>query len=86
MVKKIKTQDASQKKFSLEIALLDKAQSDLFNAITDKPDSNDVESMRLYIDNVYMIINKCSMIIKDVKNELLKKEANEINETYNSPA
>jgi|WetSurMetagenome_2_1015567.scaffolds.fasta_scaffold531738_1 hypothetical protein len=86
MVKRVRTQNTSEKKFSLEIALLDKVQNELFNAIAEKPDSNDIEAMRLYIDNVYMILNKCATLVKDVKNELLKKEVETPNETYNSPA
>lgn len=75
------------KDFKLEIKLLDKAQSELFEAISEKPDANDVESMRLYIDNVYMVMNKCFTLIKDTKNALQNKQTEPpLTETYNSPA
>lgn len=73
--------------FKLEIKLLDKAQNELFDAISEKPDANDIESMRLYIDNVYMVMNKCFTLIKDTKNALQNKQTETpLTETYNSPA
>lgn len=73
--------------FKLEITLLDKAQSELFDSIASKPDTNDIEAMRLYIDNAYMVMNKCVTLIKDTKNALQKKQAEPpLTETYNSPA
>jgi len=76
-----------KKIFSLDIALLDKLQNELFEAIAAKPSTMDFEEIRLYIDNVYMTMNKCATIAKDVKNSLLKKDFDEpITETYNSPA
>jgi hypothetical protein len=73
--------------FKLEIALLDKAQNELFDAIASKPDSNDIESIRLYLDNVYMVMNKCVTLIKDTKNALQNKQTEPpLTETYNSPA
>lgn len=73
--------------FKLEIKLLDKAQNELFEAITEKPDPNDIESMRLYLDNVYMVMNKCVTLIKDTKNALQNKQTEPpLTETYNSPA
>jgi len=73
--------------FKLEIALLDKAQNELFEAIASKPDPNDIEAMRLYLDNVYMVMNKCVTLVKDTKNALQNKQAEPpLTETYNSPA
>jgi hypothetical protein len=73
--------------FKLEITLLDKAQTELFDAIAGKPDPNDIEAMRLYLDNVYMVMNKCVTLVKDTKNALQKKqEEPPLTETYNSPA
>jgi hypothetical protein len=73
--------------FKLEIALLDKAQTELFEAIASKPDPNEIEAMRLYLDNVYMTMNKCVTLIKDTKNALQNKQAEPpLTETYNSPA
>ncbi len=76
-----------QKIFALEIALLDKLQSELFEAIAQKPQAMDFDEIRLFVDNVYMTLNKCVTLSKDVKNALLKKDYNDvITETYNSPA
>ncbi|MCI0473691.1 MAG: hypothetical protein L0Y76_08930 [Ignavibacteria bacterium] len=76
-----------RKIFSLEIALLDKLQNELFDAIAAKPSTMDFEEIRLYIDNVFMTLNKCTTLAKDVKNYLLNKDFDEpITETYNSPA
>jgi GTPase len=76
-----------RKMFSIEVALLDKLQNELFNAIAAKPSTMDFDEIRLYIDNVYMTLNKCTTLAKDVKNYLLKKDFDEpITETYNSPA
>jgi len=73
--------------FKLELALLDKAQNELFEAIASKPESNDIEAMRLYIDNVYMVLNRCVTLVKDTKNALQNKQSDTpLTETYNSPA
>ncbi len=77
----------TQKMFALEIALLDKLQVELFEAIAQKPQAMDFEEIRLFVDNVYMTLNKCVTISKDVKNALLKKDYKDlITDTYNSPA
>ncbi len=77
----------TQKMFALEIALLDKLQLELFDAIGQKPQTMDFEATRLFVDNVYMVLNKCVTIVKDVKNGLLQKDYKDmITETYNSPA
>jgi hypothetical protein len=77
----------TQKIFALEIALLDKLQVELFEAIAQKPQAMDFDEIRLYVDNVYMTLNKCVTLSKDVKNALLKKDYKDlITDTYNSPA
>lgn len=79
--------EKSKLDFKFEIVLLDKAQTELFDAIASKPDPNDIEAMRLYLDNVYMAMNKCVTLIKDTKNALQKKQTEPpLTETYNSPA
>jgi hypothetical protein len=76
-----------QKMFALEIALLDKLQLELFDAIAQKPQAMDFDEIRLFVDNVYMTLNKCVTLSKDVKNALLKKDYKDlITDTYNSPA
>jgi len=77
----------TQKIFALEIALLDKLQVELFEAIAQKPQAMDYDEIRLFVDNVYMTLNKCVTLSKDVKNALLKKDYKDlITDTYNSPA
>ena len=77
----------NRKMFAMEITLLDKLQSELFDAIAQKPGTMDFEEMRLFVDNVYMTLNKTATIAKDVKNMILNKDFKEpITETYNSPA
>ena len=77
----------AQKMFALEVALLDKLQSELFDAIAQKPQAMDFDEIRLFVDNVYMTLNKCVTISKDVKNSILKKDYKDMfTETYNSPA
>jgi hypothetical protein len=77
----------TQKIFELEIALLDKLQVELFEAIAQKPQAMDYDEIRLFVDNVYMTLNKCFSLSKDVKNALLKKDYKDlITDTYNSPA
>jgi len=75
------------KLFELEINLLDRVQTEMFEAIALKPDVRDVEAVRLYVDNLYQVLNKSVTIIMDVKNNLIKKDTPAvITETYNSPA
>jgi len=75
------------KLFEVELNLLDRVQTDLFEAITLKPDVRDVEAVRLYVDNLYLVLNRTVTIIMDVKNHLIKKDIPSIiTETYNSPA
>ena len=77
----------TQKKFDTEIALLDRIQRELFDAIASKPDNNDYEAVRLYVDNLFITLNRTVTMIMDVKTNLEKKESQDgITETYNSPA
>jgi len=79
--------EPNQKMFALEIALLDKLQNEIFEAIAQKPKAMDYDEVRLFVDNVFMTLNKSSQLAKDVKNLLLKKDFKEtITETYNPPA
>lgn len=78
---------SGSKLFEVELNLLDRIQTDLFEAITLKPDVRDVEAVRLYVDNLYIVLNRAVTIIMDVKNHLIKKDIPaKITETYNSPA
>ncbi len=74
--------------FKNEIKMLDRIQSDLFEAIALKPAVMDVEEIRLYIDNVFLVLNNTVLNIKELKNHLQRKETEKqpVVETYNSPA
>lgn len=77
----------NRKMFAMEITLLDKLQTELFDSIAAKPEAMDFDEIRLFVDNVFMTLNKSVTIAKDVKNMLLNKDFKEpITETYNSPA
>ena len=77
----------NRKMFAMEITLLDKLQTELFESIAAKPEAMDFDEIRLFVDNVFMTLNKSVTIAKDVKNMLLNKDFKEpITETYNSPA
>ncbi len=78
---------SGKKVFEFEIGMLDAAQNDLFELIANKPDPRDVEAVRLYVDNVFHVMNRVVTLVMDVKNSLIKKDIPEIiTETYNSPA
>ena len=93
MVKRTKTEKKEndvktpEVNFKYELKLLDKAQGELFDMIVQKPDANDFEGNRLYVDNVYRAINNCVTYIEEVKKYLqLKEKDTSITSTYNSPA
>ncbi|MBD3410625.1 MAG: hypothetical protein GF419_10530 [Ignavibacteriales bacterium] len=71
--------------FGNEIEILDKIYLDLVEGIHEKPDPNDVEKMRIYIDNMYAVINRAVLNVKEVKNGLERGEKL-IHETWNPPA
>lgn len=78
---------SGKKMFELEIGMLDSAQNDLFELIANRPDASDIEAVRLYIDNVFQVMNRVVTLVMETKNSLLKKEIQQsITETYNSPA
>lgn len=71
--------------FSNEIELLDKIYLDLVSAIHEKPSNNDIEALRLYVDNLYSMLNGSALRINEVKKLLLEDEKL-IHETWNPPA
>lgn len=73
--------------FEKEIKLLDETYTDMLEIIHEKPNVNDVENMRLWIDNAFVKVNKAAFKIKDVRNLLIDKDIKgPIVDTYNSPA
>jgi len=88
MKSKVRVSKISGKKmFEIEVGMLDSAQNDLFELIANRPDARDIEAVRLYIDNVFQVMNRVVTLVMEAKNSLLKKEIQQtITETYNSPA
>lgn len=71
--------------FESEIKTLDKIYLDMLEAIENIPTGQDYEVMRLYVDNLYGLLNRTVANVKDVKNGLLK-DRKLILETWNPPA
>ena len=59
--------------------------NDMVEAIHLKPDGNDIEELRLYVDNTYSVLNSTALRVKELKNQLLK-DSKLILETWNPPA
>ncbi len=77
--------DKSKFKFEKEIEVLDQIFNDMVEAIHMKPDGNDIEELRLYVDNTYSVLNSTALRAKELKNQLLK-DSKLILETWNPPA
>lgn len=74
-----------QFKFEEEIKLLDKVYSDMMEAIHNKPSDNTLENLRLYADNVYVLLNRTALRVNELKNNLLEDRKLFL-ETFNPPA
>lgn len=72
--------------FAREKAMLEKMFSDIVEAINAKPNYDDIENLRLYVDNVYALLNRLAYMSKDLKKFLEEREPKSKHETYNSPA
>ncbi|GAB1444083.1 hypothetical protein MASR2M39_29290 [Ignavibacteriales bacterium] len=77
--------DKSKFKFEKEIEVLDQVFNDMVEAIHMKPTGNDIEELRLYVDNTYTVLNSSALRVKEIKNQLLK-DSQLILETWNPPA
>lgn len=77
--------DKSQFKFEKEIEVLDQIFNDMVEAVHLKPDGNDIEELRLYVDNTYTVLNTTAIRVKEIKNQLMK-DSKLILETWNPPA
>lgn len=76
---------SSEKNFSNEVKLLDAIYEDIIEAVHNEPDMNDIESMRLYIENSYRIFNRTIFRVVEIKNSLTKNEKID-SSTWNPPA
>ncbi len=71
--------------FENEIKYLDLIYSDMSEALHQKPDENDIEGMRLYLDNIWGVFNRTVFRVTEIKNSLQKNQKL-IHETWNPPA
>lgn len=81
----MKEQLKPETNFDKEIQFLDLIYSDMIEAIHQKPDENDIEAMRLYMDNIWGVFNRTVFRVTEIKNNL-QKEQKLIHETWNPPA
>jgi len=81
----MKEQSKPETNFDKEIQFLDLIYSDMLEAIHQKPDENDIEAMRLYMDNIWGVFNRTVFRVIEIKNNL-QKEQKLIHETWNPPA
>jgi len=75
----------SENNFESEIKYLDLIYTDMLEAIHQKPDENDIEAMRLYMDNIWGVFNRTIFRVTEIKNSL-QKDQKQIHETWNPPA
>jgi len=75
----------SEQNFKKEISLLDQIYSDMLEASHIEPDLNDVESMRLYIENSFRVFNRTIFRVNEIKNSLIKENKLDTS-TWNPPA
>lgn len=68
-----------------EIKFLDLIYNDMIEALHQKPDENDIEAMRLYMDNIWGVFNRTVFRVTEIKNSL-QKEKKFKHETWNPPA
>lgn len=58
--------------FDEEIQFLNLIYSDMIEAIHQKPDENDIEAIRLYLDNIWGVFNRTVFRVTEIKNNLQK--------------
>ncbi len=81
----MKEQTNTEIKFESEIKFLDLIYTDMLEAIHQKPDENDIEAMRLYMDNIWGVFNRTVFRVTEIKNSLQKNQKL-LHETWNPPA
>jgi hypothetical protein len=79
------SEDKKELNFDKEVRLLDQIYADMVDAIHNKPESNNVEDIRIYLDNVFVILNRTVFRVQEIKNDL-EKQKKLILETWNPPA
>ena len=81
----MKEQTNPEINFDSEVKFLDLMYTDMLEAIHQKPDENDIEAMRLYMDNIWGVFNRTVVRVTEIKNSLQKNQKL-IHETWNPPA
>jgi hypothetical protein len=81
----MKEQTNPEINFDIEIQFLDLIYSDMIEAIHQKPNENDIEAVRLYLDNIWGVFNRTVFRVTEIKNSLQKNQKL-IHETWNPPA
>jgi hypothetical protein len=71
--------------FENEIKHLDLIYTDMIEALHQKPDENDIQGIRLYLDNIWVVFNRTAIRVNEIKNSL-QKEKKFKHETWNPPA
>lgn len=74
----------SEKSFTNEIKLLDQIYEDMIEATHNEPDINDIESMRLFIENSFRIFNRTIFRVVEIKNALSSADKPD-STTWNPP-
>jgi len=77
--------DEIELKLNKDISILDDIYTDMVEAIHAKPSGSNLEELRLYVDNLYAILNRTVFRVQEVKNSL-NEERKLILETWNPPA
>jgi len=72
-------------KFDDDIRILDSIYSDMVEAIHMKPSGNNIEELRLYMDNLYVTLNRTVFRVQEIKNSLNEGKKLIFN-TWNPPA
>lgn len=75
----------TESNFEQEIKYLDLIYSDMIEALHQNPDENDIEAIRLYMDNIWGVFNRTVFRVTEIKNSL-QKNKKLIHETWNPPA
>ena len=81
----MKEQTNTEITFESEIKFLDLIYTDMLEAIHQKPDENDIEALRLYMDNIWGVFNRTVFRVTEIKNSLQKNQKL-LHETWNPPA
>ncbi len=75
----------SEQSFQKEISLLNQIYDDMLEISHNEPNLNDIESMRVYIENSFRIFNRTIFRVNEIKNSLSDK-SNLDSSTWNPPA